>query len=339
MPRVIETPAAPFDKAAHMGELQLKSMMESSTIKEVLHEVLDVHTEIHQFAQSLGHRQQAARRLEEANKLNLKLFQRMISEIVMLHRQKFQSQTAQCAALEEQVEYLQSVLSQCQEELAIGKRRIQKSDLRCEEFELLCKAKDSELTLLSIQLATLQASQGEYLRQLEAQRIERKAEQEEMKARYNQALNDEKRLLNEQRHEMLLQVADHLVTLTTPHTSPLLLLLASSCAKMTCTTSRCSCKRSEGIDRRSRPRDPRTAPLVRRPATPPLKPSWMILVSGTSKTGGVSPSLAQSSHGITGNERLGSLLVPPAKVQAGTSPELHCSSTNSNEASWRTTLK
>jgi hypothetical protein len=189
-----------------MGELQLKSMMESSTIKEVLHEVLDVHTEIHHFAQSLGHRQEAARRLEEANQLNLKLFQRMISEIVMLHRQKFQSQTAQCMALEEQVEYLQTMLSECQEELAIGKRRIEKSDLKSEEFELLCKAKDAELAVMANQLMELQSSHDRYLSQLNAQMLERKAEQEEMKERYNRALKEEKHLLHEQRHEMLLQV-------------------------------------------------------------------------------------------------------------------------------------
>lgn len=189
-----------------MGELQFKSMMESLAIKEVLHEVLEVHTEINNFAQSLGHRQQAARRLEEANKLNLKLFQRMISEVLMLHRQKFQSQTTQCSVLEGQVLQLQQLLLSCQEELETNRGRIKKLETKCLEFELLCKAKDAELAVATNQLSDLQRSQDEYLCQLEAQRKFHQIEQEELKSRFNKAMNEERSLLNSQRHEMLLQV-------------------------------------------------------------------------------------------------------------------------------------
>jgi hypothetical protein len=204
--RLVQTPLNPLDKAAHMGELQFKSMMESVAIKDVLHEVLEVHSEIHTFAQSLGHRQQAARRLEEANKLNLKLFQRMISEVLMLHRQKFQSQTTQCSALEGQVLQLQQLLLSCQEELEIGRSRIEKLETKCMEFELLCKAKDAELAVATNQLNDLQAYQDEYLSQLEEERKFHAAEQEELKSRFNKALNEERNLLNSQRHEMLLQL-------------------------------------------------------------------------------------------------------------------------------------
>jgi hypothetical protein len=189
-----------------MGELQFKSMMESIAIKEVLHEVLEVHTEINNFAQSLGHRQQAARRLEEANKLNLKLFQRMISEVLMLHRQKFQSQTAQCSVLEEQVLQLQQQLLSCQDELEIGRSRIKKLDIKCSEFELLCRAKDAELAVAANQLAELQTYQEEYLSQLEAERRFHATEQEELRSRFGKALDEERSLLNSQRHEMMLQV-------------------------------------------------------------------------------------------------------------------------------------
>lgn len=59
----------------------------------MLEEVLDIHGEINQMAAAMSnHRFAAARRLEEANKQNLKLFQRMMSEVLMLHRVKFQVQ-------------------------------------------------------------------------------------------------------------------------------------------------------------------------------------------------------------------------------------------------------
>lgn len=101
-----------------MGELQLKNLLNSDSIKvgrlstphtscqygslvltifnptplqSVLDEVIELHNEINDMATSMSaHRFAAARKLEEANKLNLKLIQRMLSEVLMLHRHKFQ---------------------------------------------------------------------------------------------------------------------------------------------------------------------------------------------------------------------------------------------------------
>lgn len=204
--RVIQTPINSLDKAAHMGELQFKNMMESSTIKEILNEIITVHNEIQSIVHQLGHRPSLASQLTEANKLNIKLFQRIISEILMLHRHKFQSQTTKCHELEGLVTSLQERSFYLQEELVISKQRIDKLDNKCQEYEVLCKAKDTEILLLSDQLHELERYQAESLQQLEEEKRLHEREQEEIKSRYNKLLNEERNILNNQRHEMMLQV-------------------------------------------------------------------------------------------------------------------------------------
>ena len=88
--RFIKTPAANIERAMHAGEVQFKGMMESDSMRSVLTQVLQLNVDVGNIVLSVNsHRKELGAKLENANKLYIKLFERMLSEVLMLQRQKF----------------------------------------------------------------------------------------------------------------------------------------------------------------------------------------------------------------------------------------------------------
>jgi hypothetical protein len=88
--RVTPPPSDDSSIANHVGELQYKNLSENQSVKNCVEEIVETHKEISRIASNLsGHRKQEGSRLEEANKLSMKLFERMLSEVLMMQRIKF----------------------------------------------------------------------------------------------------------------------------------------------------------------------------------------------------------------------------------------------------------
>jgi hypothetical protein len=63
------------------------------------------------------HRTQLAARLDSANKFYLKLFERMLSEVLAMHRVKFRNQTAAMEELRQMMEAVQALLDKEREKV------------------------------------------------------------------------------------------------------------------------------------------------------------------------------------------------------------------------------
>lgn len=88
--RFIKTPAANLERASHASEVQFKGMMESDSMRSVLTQVLQLNVEVGNIVLSVNsHRKELGAKLDSANKTYIKLFERMLSEVLMLQRQKF----------------------------------------------------------------------------------------------------------------------------------------------------------------------------------------------------------------------------------------------------------
>jgi hypothetical protein len=88
--RMISTPPDDLSIANHVGELQYKNLSENQSVKNCIEEIVEAHKEISRIATNVsGYRKQEGSRLQEANKLTMKLFERMLSEVLMMQRNKF----------------------------------------------------------------------------------------------------------------------------------------------------------------------------------------------------------------------------------------------------------
>mmetsp|Transcript_13000 Transcript_13000/g.19601 ORF Transcript_13000/g.19601 Transcript_13000/m.19601 type:complete len:1143 (-) Transcript_13000:175-3603(-) len=203
----VKTPADILAKAGHMGELQLKTMLGSDSIKGVLQEVVEVHSTIESVAQSLrGHRPGMGRNLEESNKLFLKLFQRMMSEILMMHRHKFQSQSKELVELRNRVSELESAFAKSTEESDIYRRRAEQAEIRIEELEAVCHAKKVEIRYLNKEIEQLRRQHTDFVHILELERKENEKLATAHKANEAAIVAKERETLQAMRLEIQMQV-------------------------------------------------------------------------------------------------------------------------------------
>lgn len=92
--RVISTPFDDASIAENIGELQFKNLSESKSVRDMIKAIIDTNKEISKISQTIsGYRKVDAANLEEKNKLSLKLFERMMSEVLMMQRNKFRVST------------------------------------------------------------------------------------------------------------------------------------------------------------------------------------------------------------------------------------------------------
>ena len=88
--RVTKTPDSVVEKAAHIADLQYKELRYSDRMQQILSEVMQVNERLCSVIPSVsGHRRELGRTVEEANRMYLRLFESMMSEILLIHRKKF----------------------------------------------------------------------------------------------------------------------------------------------------------------------------------------------------------------------------------------------------------
>lgn len=88
--RVTKTPDSVVEKAAHIADLQFKELRYSDRMQRILSEVMEVNERLSAAIPAVtGHRRELGRTIEEANKMYLRLFESMMSEILLIHRKKF----------------------------------------------------------------------------------------------------------------------------------------------------------------------------------------------------------------------------------------------------------
>lgn len=88
--RVTKTPDSVAEKAAHIADLQYKELRYSDRMQQILAELMVVNTRLTSIVPAVaGHRRDWGKIVEDSNHVYLRLFESMMSEILLIHRKKF----------------------------------------------------------------------------------------------------------------------------------------------------------------------------------------------------------------------------------------------------------
>lgn len=185
--RVTKTPDSVVEKAAHIGDLQYKELRYSDRMQQILSEVLEVNTSISDIVPSVaGHRRDWGRVVENANKAYLRLFESMMSEILLIHRKKFKSQTKDITDLRVEKARVDNEIEQLKIANEVLRSRINSTELEFEKLRSMLRARDKQVTMLTEEVERLDEIRKEYMQYMADIRdikARRDKEREELEAR------------------------------------------------------------------------------------------------------------------------------------------------------------
>lgn len=176
--RRVDTPNDNIEKAQVFSALQLKSMNRDESIQSVISEVIAIHKELADDAHAIGvHRKELGLRVDSINKRYLKLFERVMSEILAMQRAKFTAIAEELEHMREAAEELldKYLTEQAKRERAEG--QILELTEQNKKLQSVIRAKDLEFKILEGKIAQLEDSEGDYMSTLEE--MKRLREQEE----------------------------------------------------------------------------------------------------------------------------------------------------------------
>jgi chromosome segregation ATPase len=143
-------------------------MNRDDSIQEVIAEVIAIHKELADDAHAIGvHRKELGSRVDVINKRYLKLFERVMSEILAMQRTKF-------AAIAEELERMREAAEELLEKYLTEKARRERLEAHVaelsqqnEKLKSVIRAKDLEMAMMSSRISELETSEQAYHAYLE----------------------------------------------------------------------------------------------------------------------------------------------------------------------------
>lgn len=212
--RIAKTPMNESDVAEHIGELQYKSLVESESVKNLISQIVEVHKDLSNFKYVIsGHRKEMIQKLEETTKLSMKLFERMLSEVLMIHRIKFKSQTSTINELKGKVATQETIIENFKERVDVLNRKTKRLEFELDEQLQLIKLKDLEIQMYTDKYISLEEGRQSYLKAIEDGQIEARQRAERNAESEAKLLMKEKQLISKYIHELEMQALRESVVL------------------------------------------------------------------------------------------------------------------------------
>ncbi len=162
-----------LDKAeinTNANEVQLKYMKDSSLLQNIINQVFALHAEVNEVVKELYHRKDLALKIQNANSKYVQFFENVMSEMLLLQRTKFKSQS-------KTVTLLKNELAELKEKYVTTKDVYEKEQLKATSaagdalaMNALVKEKDNEINSLNDQIVILQSEKKQLEAQIEAGR-------------------------------------------------------------------------------------------------------------------------------------------------------------------------
>ena len=199
----VQTPVDNVERADNMNTLQAKYMSESLGMQDVMNMLIETHNQIDEICKTMNvHRPQLSSQLEESNKFYLKLFERMLSEVLQMHRVKFKSQTDEMEQLKFELSGKQALIDeQC--ELKEGARaQCERLQEEIENIKKMMNARDIEADLLQQRLDAMEKYREDYENLLRENQTRIEDNEKERKALHSKAEADKENYIKEQLAEL-----------------------------------------------------------------------------------------------------------------------------------------
>jgi hypothetical protein len=162
-----------LDKAeinTNANEVQLKYMKDSSLLQSIINQVFALHAEVNEVVKELYHRKDLALKIQNANSKYVQFFENVMSEMLLLQRTKFKSQSKTVALLRNE-------LAELKEKYVTTRDVYEKEQLKATSaagdalaMNALVKEKDNEINSLNDQIMILQSEKQQLEAQIEAGR-------------------------------------------------------------------------------------------------------------------------------------------------------------------------
>ena len=161
--RNTKTPADSIEVAENMEQLQLKHMKDSQSLQSVIKQILEVYKEIAEVVSHVRvHRVVLAQQLEAANQLYINLFERLLSEVLMMQRLKFRSQTGEIQECKTNIAELESSLVYEKKENRDLKTKSERLNRKVDETLGVLRSRELEIALLRQEIANLEKYRDDY---------------------------------------------------------------------------------------------------------------------------------------------------------------------------------
>jgi len=175
--RRVDTPKDNIEKAQVFSTLQLKSMNRDESIQSVISEVIAIHKELADDAHTIGvHRKELGTRVDNINKRYLKLFERVMSEILAMQRTKF-------AAIADELERMREAAEELLDKYLFEKAARERAESQVAELtdqnkklQAVIRANDMERQMLEARVHQLEGYESDYLSVLEEMKLLREQE-------------------------------------------------------------------------------------------------------------------------------------------------------------------
>jgi len=202
--RVVKTPPNMVERGQAMKDLQFKEFMDPTEhFKDTIGSIIEIHKEIDVMSQNIFYfRQALGRDLKDLNNVFIKQFQLLISEILTMQRNKFQSQTETVNALLHRLDKLEKELRESTERCEVLESNKSILEADNERMAALCDNKDMTIKMLQDELNAAEKAQKEFTEMMEKQKIEEAKEREKRKESDKLMMMQERALLLKQRQDL-----------------------------------------------------------------------------------------------------------------------------------------
>lgn len=152
--------------AARTSERQLQIVQQSPAMERILKKVLETHNSVVEVLAELVYRKDLSVKVDAANKTYIKLFEKMLAEVLQIQRQKFNSQVKTVEQLEANQTGLQAKLEDVTGNFSfMSAKAAGLADIN-KELGLTLRARDTEIKMLQDQVTELEGIKGDYLASL-----------------------------------------------------------------------------------------------------------------------------------------------------------------------------
>lgn len=150
------------------NEVQLKYMKDSTLLQSIINQVFTLHAEVNEVVKELYHRKDLALKIQNANSKYVQFFESVMSEMLLLQRTKFKSQSKSMSLLKNE-------LAELKEKYVSTKDVYEKEQLKSTSaasdalaMNALVKEKENEISSLYSQIEVLENEKKQLGLQVEA---------------------------------------------------------------------------------------------------------------------------------------------------------------------------